>query len=543
MDCPGDNTVAEFVEGTLPVKLEAQVEAHIDACAHCRALVSGVADAAQGPPNSENPAGVTVRTAAAPSSNALPQQDDRPPVSAPTVRGGHRRVRIGDGVRKVEIEASDTIALRYRLERELGRGGMGAVWVAHDRKLRRLVAVKLLRSKVAASQTALARFEREAMAVARLRSPHIVQVYDYGVDRDRPYMVMELLEGEDLKARMRRYERFPLQVVANFVLQIAKALSTAHEAGIVHRDLKPANIFLTRDQEDELVKVVDFGVAKALTRLGAEDDATAEGVLIGTPRYMSPEQAHGAKRVDHRADLWSLAVIAFQALTGTLPFSGRGVGDVITKINTASAPAPSSLVPGLGDEVDLFFARALAKQPRNRYQSARSFAADFAAMAGVDFTTTEFVPPAKISDAPPDEDAEGADATLHAASRTVDNSRVWYKAAPRPVVFAAAAAAGVLAVLAVRAVGSEDIANSGNTGAVVRQEPRVPPTAATPAPEPSAAPTTHEPSSKPANSASPATPSAATPPPAPSNTSELTNTTRPPPQGSKRGNDLFNSQH
>ncbi len=184
------------------------------------------------------------------------------------------------------LQADTVVAGRYRLLHELGEGGMGSVWVAYDKKLRRPVALKMLKHGYLDSGEALTRFEREAMAVARLRSPNIVELHDYGIHEGAPYMVMELLEGRDLSAKLKRAGRLRLDVVARIVGQVAKALTVAHDQGIVHRDLKPANVFLVRAGEEEIVKVFDFGIAK----LAREDDGvvTVSGALVGTPAYMSP---------------------------------------------------------------------------------------------------------------------------------------------------------------------------------------------------------------------------------------------------------------
>ena len=176
---------------------------------------------------------------------------------------------------------------KYTLERELARGGMGAIWVAFDAQLRRRVALKLMSPDHLASASARSRFEREAMAIAQLQSPHVVQIYDYGVDDGAPYIVMELLDGEDLHARMTRVGRMPLATVAWFLTQAAKALAAAHQSGIVHRDIKPANIFIARHDTDEMVKVLDFGVAALVSGLsqgsaGGDLHVTRAGGVVGT---------------------------------------------------------------------------------------------------------------------------------------------------------------------------------------------------------------------------------------------------------------------
>jgi serine/threonine-protein kinase len=258
---------------------------------------------------------------------------------------------------------------------------MGSVWAAHDEKLRRDVAIKLVTERIADSEKALARFQREAMSIARLRSPYIAQVYDYGIQDGSPYIIMELLEGEDLKELLARDHRLTVDQTARVVVQVAKALHVAHESGIVHRDLKPANVFIANEGGEQVCKVFDFGVAKALNDLADDNDTTADGVLLGTPRYMSPEQAHGAKRVDHRTDLWSLGVIAYFCLTGRLPFIAAGTGHILVKLCTEEPPPPSEIQPDLPPEVDAFMNRALAKEPDERFQTAREMGMVFAELA------------------------------------------------------------------------------------------------------------------------------------------------------------------
>jgi eukaryotic-like serine/threonine-protein kinase len=300
-------------------------------------------------------------------------------------------------------QAGEQIAGRYRLERELARGGMGSVWAGHDTKLRRKVAVKLVAPDWAAGEQdsdgaareANERFEREAMAVAQLQSPHVVQIFDYGLERAVPYIVMELLEGEDLRSRLHRLKRVSLETAALILVQTAKALSVAHAAGIIHRDLKPGNIFLVRAGEEEIVKVLDFGVAMQVTDLLERDDPK----VMGTPQFMSPEQARGLPDLDHRADLWSLGIIVYKALTGRLPFQGGSPTDVIVKVCTTEAAPISKLAPDLPRELDGFFAKALARDPMRRFGSAREMALAFSRISPVNFTTLSMPDPKAIEEA------------------------------------------------------------------------------------------------------------------------------------------------
>ena len=281
-----------------------------------------------------------------------------------------------------DLGQGSTVAGKFRLERLIGRGGMGSVWAARHLQLDTLVAIKFI-DAVTDIGDARVRFEREARAAAQLRSPHVVQILDHGIDEDeRPYIAMELLEGEDLGERLRRTPRLSLQATATIITQASKALRRAHEGGVIHRDLKPGNIFLARFDDDEVVKLLDFGVAK----LRYSDDLapgvqmTQTGVIFGSPSYMSPEQARGNRVIDHRTDLWSLAVILFRCITGLKPFEADSIGDLVIKLCIDPLPVPTDLAPELPPEVDTFFERAFARDPDLRFQSAAALAQEFEAI-------------------------------------------------------------------------------------------------------------------------------------------------------------------
>jgi serine/threonine protein kinase len=279
---------------------------------------------------------------------------------------------------------------RYELDRLLAKGGMSQVWVATDRKLKRDVAAKLMSSTYATSDRARQRFEREAMTVAQMQSPHIVQIFDYGVDHRSPFIVMELLSGEDLRRRLKRERRLPLHVVGRLLVQTSMGLSEAHAAKLVHRDLKPANVFLQRSRSGEIVKILDFGVAKtakAGDEMTVDDELTQAGSMVGTPQYMSPEQVRCLPDIDYRADLWSLGVILFRALTGVLPFKGRSANDLGVNICTGDYPQPSSINPDLPPSVDDYMRIALAKDPGDRFGSAREMAENFAHLTPESYAT------------------------------------------------------------------------------------------------------------------------------------------------------------
>ncbi len=268
----------------------------------------------------------------------------------------------------MEITAGTVIADRFRLVCALGQGGMGTVWLARHTALDTPCAVKLIHEQAARLPDLRARFEREARAAALLRSPHVVQILDHGVWRNVPYIAMEYLEGEDLGQRLGRCGTLSPRETLAIAAQIGRALTKAHAAGLVHRDLKPGNVFIVRDEDREIAKVLDFGVAKV--RESGLDGATKTGVLLGTPYYMSPEQTRGSKDIDHRSDLWALAVVIYQCLTGRLPFVAENLYELFNKIISEPLPVPSRVAP-VPTSLDAWWARAAARDPGQRFQTAR----------------------------------------------------------------------------------------------------------------------------------------------------------------------------
>jgi eukaryotic-like serine/threonine-protein kinase len=286
----------------------------------------------------------------------------------------------------VDYVPQELVAGKYRLVRLLGRGGMGSVWEGIHTSLGTRVAVKFIEAEYAGSAEARHRFENEARAAATLRSKHVVQVYDHGVTPGgNAFIVMEFLGGEPLDKRLDRVGRLSPQDTSRIVLQMCRALAKAHEAGIVHRDLKPENVFLVWDEDDamDIVKVVDFGIAKFTDKAMGVSSSTRTGSVLGTPFYMSPEQARGLRSVDYRSDLWSVGVIAFRCMTGRLPFEGEAVGDLLVKICTAPLPVPSQWAPGLPPGFDDWFVRALNREPAGRFNSAPALAEALAIACGM----------------------------------------------------------------------------------------------------------------------------------------------------------------
>ncbi len=273
------------------------------------------------------------------------------------------------------------VAGRYRLERLLARGGMGSVWVARHLQLDVDVAIKFMTPQFAESADARARFEREAKASAQLRLANVVQVHDFGVEDGAPFLVMELLDGEDLETRLRREVRLTQADTLAILEPVCRALRRAHEMGLVHRDLKPGNVFLAREGSETLVKVLDFGIAKD-TQSAFGAGTTKTGAMLGSPQYMSPEQVRSSNRVDHRSDLWSLGVIAFRCLTGQLPLprrrDRRGAGG---RVHRGHPDPPPRSRPTSGRRPTASSSARLARDLALRFQSAGELAAAFAAMA------------------------------------------------------------------------------------------------------------------------------------------------------------------
>lgn len=267
------------------------------------------------------------------------------------------------------------LAERYRLIEQLSRGGMGSVWRAEHVELGTPAAVKLIDPTLADTEEALIRFRREAQAAASLRSTNIVQIFDYGVAGGIPFIAMELLRGQSLARRLALAAPLSPLETAVILMQVGKAVAWAHSMGVVHRDLKPDNVFLAEDAGETVVKLLDFGIAKTFALGRSEPQTTVTGAIMGTPYYMSPEQAVGDRAVDFRSDIWSYAIIAFECLTGQRPFNAETVGGLVLAICSGKMPKPTDTgeVP-LG--FDEWFARAANRDPNRRFPSIREAAVE-----------------------------------------------------------------------------------------------------------------------------------------------------------------------
>ncbi len=277
-----------------------------------------------------------------------------------------------------DFEPGCVLSGTYRIVRRVGAGGMGEVFEATHARLQRRFAIKTLRG-VDPSLDQLQRFRREAELTSQLQHPNIVGVVDYNVSESGcPYYVMPFLEGESLGERLKRVRRLTLAETLELATQVSSALTATHGRGIVHRDLKPQNLFFARsDDQREVLKVLDFGVSK-LT--GSRAGQTADNVLLGSPRYMAPEQALGKHReTDRRADIFSLGAILYEALSGAPAFSGDSELEALHGVVNTDPTALRSVIPDLSEEVEAVVARALAKRPARRYQSARALVEDLSA--------------------------------------------------------------------------------------------------------------------------------------------------------------------
>lgn len=295
--------------------------------------------------------------------------------------GAYTRTIVGDTSAdttraRVPLGAGDLVGERYRLVRRIGSGGMGSVWEAEHLELASRVAVKLMSPQLVEDERARARFQREAQAAANLRGPHVVAIFDHGVHEGTPYIVMELLEGEPLSARLAARKKLPPEEAVELVSQIGRAIAKAHAAGVVHRDLKPENIFLVPGDRGEVAKLLDFGIAKRSVEplAGA---TTGCGTVLGSPFYMSPEQLVDAALADARADLWSLAVITYECIVGRRPFTAGSMAELAVAVLAEPIPVPSRhgvVPPGF----DAWFHRATMRDADARFQDANEMIAALA---------------------------------------------------------------------------------------------------------------------------------------------------------------------
>lgn len=330
-----------------------------------------------------------------------------------------------------------TILGKYRIEERLNEGGMGAVYRATHVLMDKTVAIKVLQPSLAADEKIVARFSREARAASRISHPHAISVTDFGESEEGiVFLVMEYLSGKTLKDIIRQDGPMPLTRVVEMIRQVGGALDAAHEQGVVHRDLKSENIMLLASNGPEYAKVLDFGIAKIREREGEYDPGlTAPDLVIGTPQYMSPEQCSQAPGIDARSDVYSLGVIIYEMLVGHVPFSGESPTAIMMKHLQEPAPSVLEERPDLPSAIDRVVSRAMAKQPKDRYQCASELVDDLVIAAGMAVTVPAETERQRLEVSEPSAlPARSSNALEDDDEETVVRPRVEFGSTPTPVV-------------------------------------------------------------------------------------------------------------
>ncbi len=347
--CLDDTAILGFAEGALQGEELADAERHLAGCEECRQLVSELARA---------------RPSDGAHAATLPSQ--------PTTESGRADLPVHEG---------DLLAGKYQVERVLGAGGMGIVVAATHVHLGQKVALKFLLPAACGTAGTVVRFLREARAAVQIKGEHVARVIDVGtLERGEPYIVMEFLSGMDFAEVLKTRGPLPIDEALDFLLQAGEAIAEAHALGIVHRDLKPANLFLTsRPDGSPLVKVLDFGISKGGD--GASSALTSKELIMGSPRYMSPEQMRSSRDVDARTDIWALGVVLFEMLTGKAVFESDSMAGLCTLVATAPAPPLRSQRADAPAALEAVVSRCLEKDPTRRVQSVAELAEALSPMA------------------------------------------------------------------------------------------------------------------------------------------------------------------
>jgi serine/threonine-protein kinase len=315
----------------------------------------------------------------------------------------------------------ETIDGKYLIKSVLGAGGMGTVYAAENIRLGRPVAIKVL-VKNSADPSGEKRFSKEARATGSISHPHICQVYDFGITNGSPYIVMEKLVGETLSTRIARERILPIDEACSIIADVADGLGAAHAQNILHRDVKPDNVFLAKIGDEIVVKLVDFGIAKNIRKSGTMDTLTQVGTIVGTPDYMAPEQAAGARDLDARVDVYACGVMLYELLTGTRPFVASDTRELLQRVLAGAPTPPRTHRPEISRDLEQVVLVAMRKNPRDRFDSARELSNALRQIARSGSTSISI--PAQASPALPSELATKASrAPALDAMRTIEDPR------------------------------------------------------------------------------------------------------------------------
>jgi serine/threonine protein kinase len=345
--CLDDTAILGFAEGRITGAELADAERHLAGCEECRQLVSELV------------------------------RDPRPSDGAHAATVPSEPLQTGES----PVHEGDLLAGKYRVERVLGAGGMGIVVAATHVHLGQKVALKFLRPAACDTAGTVVRFLREARSAVQIKGEHVARVIDVGtLERGEPYIVMEFLSGMDFAQVLKERGPLPIDEALDFILQAGEAIAEAHALGIVHRDIKPANLFLTsRPDGSPLVKVLDFGISKGGD--GTSSALTSKELIMGSPRYMSPEQMRSSRDVDARTDIWALGIVLFELLTGKAVFESDSMAGLCTLVATAPAPLLRSERADAPAALEALIARCLEKDPARRVQSVAELAGGLSSIA------------------------------------------------------------------------------------------------------------------------------------------------------------------